>query len=120
MKQTTHLDLLNRLPSPIREQAIEAIKNQHGENADAILNQSRCASLWSLLEHTNIINWAKTPQGHKYWLEISRKVSNGEFDDPSVTLPREDWEALIAYVKEDQMPQEVHKVIEAIQSQLTK
>ena len=118
----THLELLNRLPSPIREQAIDAIKKQHGENSDTILNQSRCASLWSLLEHTDIIDWSKTPQGYKYWLEISRKVSAGEFDNPSVTLTREDWDKVLGLITAvEDFPQfsvDAKAMYEAIQSQL--
>ena len=92
----THLELLQTLPSPYREQAIEAIKMQNGKNANEIFNESKFPSLWSLLQHTEIIDWAKTLQGYLYWDNVSAKIFSGEFDkkDRSVTLPMEDWERL--------------------------
>jgi hypothetical protein len=121
----THLDLLNTFPSPYREQAIEAIKKQHGENAESIFNSDKFEKLWSLLQHTEIIDWSNSPQGYTYWANVSDKLINGEFDNPSVRLTPEDWQVvckcIIAIIEEPEnwkgVKQE-ERILKSIQSQL--
>lgn len=113
----THLDLLNQLPSPIREQAIENCKNYKGKEwfSDSYHN-----NLVGILQEGFL--WYQTPdgQGWDYWLEIYKRAKAGEFDkpkDPCVTLPREDWEWLLNVVEFNPNPK-AKSIREAIQSQL--
>lgn len=84
----THLELLNKLPSPIREQAIE------NSTADFLNKEANFDLSYTLLL---AFEWEGSPQKGKYWEAIHARIEAGDFDtpqDPSVTLPREDWEAI--------------------------
>jgi hypothetical protein len=84
----THLEILQKLPSPIREQAIENCKNYIGEDW---IHFDRYETIAMVLYHG--VNWHEDGL-FDYWADIYDKALNGEFDDRSVTLPREDWEEL--------------------------
>ena len=83
----THLDLLNKLPSPYREEAIE-------NNTEEYLKSSRYKTVLEVLDNGFV--WKYSPQGYDYWDNVFYRANAGEFDkkDPSVTLPMEDWERL--------------------------
>ena len=84
----THLELLQTLPSPYREQAIE-------NNSEECLQSTECKNILEALEDG--FSWMYSPQGFEYWDNFYLKFKAGEFDkpkDPSVTLPMEDWERL--------------------------
>ena len=87
----THRELLNRLPSPYNEQAIENCTNHRPQE---YLEESFHSQLPDLLR--DAFPWRETPkqQGWNYWEALWLRARAGEFDDPSVTLPREDWELL--------------------------
>jgi hypothetical protein len=102
----THRELLNKLPSPYREQAIE-------NNTAEYLASSKYAKLHDILD--NGFDWSDCRQEYNYWDAIYDRAVAGEFDDPSVTLPREDWEVLIEAAQKGIC---ANKLIETIQSQL--
>ena len=109
----THLELLNRLPSPYDTQAIENCKVFNGEKW--LLKSAGDKDLADCIYLG--FPWNETPksQGEKMWRTIYAKAILGEFDDPSVTLPREDWEELIEAAQKGRC---ANKLIKAIQSQL--
>lgn len=117
----THLDLLNKLPSPIREQAIENCRLHLSEEW---LLEAEHEALAQVLYHG--FPWVNAPnsQGESMWAYIYGQALAGEFDDPSVSLPREDWEALkkaLEYVwVTDTQHTQLPRIKKAIQSQLTK
>lgn len=111
----THLELLNRLPSPIREQAIVNATKYKGE---LWFNQNTKGYLHDVIMKLDWVN------DLEYWSDIYQKAATGEFDDPSVTLPREDWgyvaeviESCLVFQPEETKPKLV-ELLEAIQSQL--
>ena len=116
----THLELLNRLPSPYREQAIE-------NNTAEYLDSSKHKKLATVLAKG--FAWCDSPQKFRYWSDVWKRAAAGEFDppqNPSVTLPREDWEVVekaIEYTLDYILIQDVdrlpfERIREAIQSQL--
>lgn len=111
LNQITHLELLKRLPSPYREQAIE-----NNTQAESWLNLQGTTLKAALAQS---FKWDGTPQGRDYWVDIYERIEAGEFEpqDPSVTLPREDWEVLLSYL-ESKNSQLANRFFEAIQSQL--
>ncbi len=83
----THLQLLSKLPSPIREQAIaEFIENKGNKWLHANATKLLPSLVWMLMKFNG-------NKQYNYWQSTYLSAINGEFDDPSVTLPREDWEA---------------------------
>lgn len=107
----THLELLQTLPSPYREQAIE-------NNSEEFLQSTECKNILEALEDG--FSWMYSPQGFEYWDNFYLKFKAGEFDkpkDPSVTLAMEDWEWLreqLGHISE----QKATDIRIAIQSQL--
>lgn len=95
----THLNLLNKLPSPIREQAIENAKIKHKGSNGQWLNMSHYPTLAEALRYA--FNWRTCTQGSDYWVAVHSRILRGEFDDPSVTLPREDWQRIISSLKKN-------------------
>lgn len=115
----THRELLNKLPSPIGEQAIENIKETRGID---FLDNNCHYTIDSVL---TAFRWSGSKQGTDYWVLIHKRAKAGEFDDPSVILPREDWDVLykcIAAIIEDPESwkgvEDEKRILEAISSQL--
>lgn len=111
----THLELLQTLPSPYREQAIENTKNYKGKEW---FSESYHNNLVGILQEGFL--WYQTPegQGWDYWLKIYKRAKAGEFDDPSVTLTREDWEYIHHLLFTAGDFEKAKSIIKAIQSQL--
>lgn len=111
----THLELLNKLPSPYREQAIE-------NNTEEFLQSSSSQILRKVIQYG--FSWTESPQGYDYWLDIYNRADNGEFNDPSVTLPMEDWHKVLGLITAvEDFPQfsvDAKAMYDAIQSQLNK
>ena len=85
----THLELLQKLPSPIRGQAIEYCRKYYSDNWFKEVSESK--NIQNFLFYD--VNWqAGGMRG--WWEAIYDQICNGEFDDLSITLPKEDWEEL--------------------------
>ena len=105
----THLQLLSKLPSPIREQAIaEFIENKGNKWLHANATKLLPSLVWMIMKFNG-------NKQYNYWQSTYLSAINGEFDDPSVTLLREDWEELIETAQKGRCSP---KLIEAIESQL--
>lgn len=88
----THLELLQQLPSPYREQAIE-------NNSEKYLNESTYVNIENVLLFG--FTWKHSPQLDEYWRLFYQRAQTGEFGkpkDPSVTLPMELWQELLPII----------------------
>lgn len=106
----THLDQLNKLPSPIREEAIE-------NNSQEYLKDNAYSTLRQAIQYG--FNWYDSPQGYDYWLVVFNRIESGEFDDPSVTLTREDWGYILVNLQTSDS-NILKEIANTIQSQLGK
>lgn len=78
----THLEQLNKLPEPIRSQAINNIKSHIGES---LLGDDFLKSLDAVLKGGFI--WDRALEGEDYWEDIHYRAAKGEFDKPQNQQP---------------------------------
>lgn len=77
----THLDQLNKLPEPIRSQAIENTRASKGELADEWLGKPS-KSLCNTIEFAFI--WHETPQvedDRGYWCRVFNRADAGRYEN---------------------------------------
>lgn len=68
----TILEWFNELEEPIKANAIEAVMQQHGVNADKIFNYQVDSQLKAL---SVSFMYSKTSQGTDYWLSIVKSFN---------------------------------------------